>query len=209
MADILFAPTYRNVKNLRREHVKGKIFMVGNTVVDALNIINKTLPKKSPYPDKYILATVHRRETIGNEMEEIFRVLKKLSEDVVVIVPLHLNPNVQKLAKKVGLFITKPMNYIHFLWYLKYCKYVITDSGGCCEEAPSFGKKVVIVRKKTERGELLDKGYGIIIPLLKYNNILENISYFEDKKIEITHNPFGDGKTVDKIKKIIKQLDGK
>jgi UDP-N-acetylglucosamine 2-epimerase (non-hydrolysing) len=209
IADILFVPTYQNLENLKREHVKGEMYLVGNTVVDSLNIIRKKCIKGTPCPFKYVLATVHRRETIGKEMEEIFKALKELNKEIVVILPIHPNPNVRRLAKKVGLQTISPLYYVDFLRFLKYCEYVISDSGGVTEEAASFGKKVIILRRKTERQEAINAGYATLIDKMECNHILKKIKEFFEKKVNITKNVFGDGHAVDKIIKIIKKLDGK
>jgi len=209
ISDILFAPTKGNVENLKNEGVKGKIYLVGNTVVDALKIFSKDLWKHSPQSEKYVLATVHRRETIGNEMEEIFKALKELNKEIKVIIPIHPNPNVKKLAKKIGIKTIPPLNYFSYLNYLKHCEYICSDSGAAQEEPISFGKKVIILRKITERPEIIRCGYGIIIDKLECSNILKNIKEFSEKKVKITSNPFGNGNTAEKIVKIIKKIDGK
>jgi len=127
MSDILFAPTKRAVDNLKNENVQGKIYLVGNTVIDSLKMIEKELSSIRPIKEKYVLATVHRRESFGDDLFEIFSALKELSKEIKVILPAHPNPNVQMMIKKVGLKTVKPMNYLNFLWYLKNCEYVISD----------------------------------------------------------------------------------
>ena len=199
----MFAPTERAVKHLKKENLQGKIYLVGNTVVDALKMIEKTLPKTRPIEEKYVLATVHRRESFGIEMEQIFLALKELSKEIKIILPAHPNPNVQKIIKNIGLETVKPMNYKEFLWYLKYCEYVISDSGGIQEEAPSFKKKVIVLRKTTERQELIESGYGILVKRLEKEYILKSINKFLKKKTVFGKNPFGDGKAADRIMKLI------
>jgi len=208
MADILFAPTHQNIENLMREHVKGNIYLVGNTIVDALNIFKKKIPKNRKNTN-YIIATLHRRESFGKDMEECLKALKKLSEQYWVVLPIHPNPNVQKAIKKIGLHTMPPMDYNTFLYELKGCKFIVTDSGGIVEEAASFGKKVIILRKKTERQEAINAGYATLIDKMECNHILKKIKEFSEKKVNITKNVFGDGHAVDKIIKIIKKLDGK
>lgn len=207
IADILFAPMPLDVENLKKENVQGKIYLVGNTVVDALEMIKPQLPVVRPIKEKYVLATVHRRESFGKDMFEIFSALKELSKKIKVILPAHSNPNVQEMIKKVGLKIVKPMNYVDFLWHLRDCEYVISDSGGVLEEVSSFGKKIVVLRKTTERQEIIENGYGILIKKMEKNYILSKIKDFSKKNIIINKNPFGDGKSSEKIIKIIKKLD--
>jgi len=205
MADILFAPTKRAVKNLKKENIKGKIYMVGNTVVDALEMFKKKLPKKRPIEEKYILATIHRRESFGNDIIEIFKALKELSKTTKVILPVHPNPNVQKAIKEIGLETIKPIDYKTFLWYLRDCEYVCSDSGGIQEEVPSFNKKIIVLRKTTERPETIESGYGILVNKLEKQHILKTINKFIKIKTPNKKNPFGNGDSSKKILKIIKK----
>jgi UDP-N-acetylglucosamine 2-epimerase (non-hydrolysing) len=203
MSDILFAPTERAVENLKKENVQGSIHLVGNTIVDALEIAKNQLPKNRPIQEKYVLATVHRRESFGDDIYEIFSALKELSKTIKVIIPAHPNPNVQKVIKDLEIQTVSPMNYVDFLWHMRDCEYVISDSGGLQEEAPSFNKKIVVLRKTTERQEVIEKGYGILIPVMKKNFILEKTQEFISKPEVKMYNPFGDGKTADRIINIL------
>lgn len=205
MADIMFAPTKQAIDNLKNENLQGRAYLVGNTVVDALKMIQKILPKKRPIEEKYVLATIHRRESFGDDMEQIFLALKELSKTIKVVLPAHPNPNVQDMIMKIGLETVSPMSYKDFLWHLKFCEYVISDSGGVLEECPSFKKKVIILRKETERQELIEKGYGILVKDLKKDNILKNIKKFISKNIVFGENPFGDGRTSNRIIAIIEK----
>jgi UDP-N-acetylglucosamine 2-epimerase (non-hydrolysing) len=205
MSDILFAPTKRAFNNLQKENIKGNIYTVGNTEIESLNIIKKIIPNERPIKEKYILVTLHRRETFGKELEEIFKALKELSKDINIVFLCHPNPNVRKVADKIGINYIEPVNYFEFLRYLKFCELVISDSGGICEDSSSFKKKIVIMRKKTERQEIIDEGYGILIEKMEKNYILKKIRQFMKKKVNITHNPFGDSFVSDRILKIIKK----
>lgn len=203
MSDILLAPTDIAVKNLVAEQVCGVIHLTGNTIVDTLEMIKKKLPKERPIKEKYVLATVHRRESLGKDMFVIFNALKELSKKIKVILPAHSNPNVKKVIKKVGLDVVKPMNYINFLWHLRDCEFVITDSGGIIEEAPSFNKKILIVRKVIERQEILDTGYALTSTLEK-KDLIEKINYLLSmREVIYKKNPFGDGKASDRILEIM------
>lgn len=203
MSDIMFVPTMHARKNLEHEKVQGKIYLVGNTIVDAVKIMKKKIPKFRPIKEKYVLATVHRRESFGNDLYEIFSALKELSKEIKVIIPAHPNPNVQKIIKEVGIEVVKPMNYLNFLWHLKHCEYVMSDSGGIQEEIPSFHKKIIVLRKKTERQEIIKKGYGVLIDKMEKNYILKTTKEFVKKDIAIKPNIFGCKVT----KKIIKTID--
>jgi len=204
MADILFAPTQLAVDNLENENIKGRVYLTGNTVVDSLENIKKTLSGFRPMSDKYVLATVHRRESFGHDMIEIFKALKELSKEIKVIIPEHSNPEVKKAIKSVGLQTVGHMTYPVFLRYLENCEYVLSDSGGVQEEAPSFNKKVVILRKMTERPEIVEKGYAILIKDMSARAILRQIKAFSKVELKKMINPFGDGHAADKIKGIIR-----
>lgn len=203
MSDILFAPTYLNVRNLEKEKVKGEIHEVGNLIVDALNMIKEKISKTRPIEEPYVLLTMHRRESFGKEMRNVFEVVKKLSKKIKIVFPAHLNPNVRRIAREVGLSIIEPLNYLDFLWHLKYCEFVMSDSGGVQEEVPSFDKPILILRKVTERQEILKTGYAFLSSLDKkdlYEKIDKILSF---TKVHYNQNPFGDGKTSNRIQKII------
>ena len=203
LSTILFAPTKKNVKNLKLANITNNVYEVGNLIIDAVEMIKPKLPKERPTEEKYVLATVHRRESFGEDILEIFKALKELSKTIKIVLPAHPNPNVQKVIKEVGLEVVKPMNYVDFLWHLRDCEYVISDSGGVQEEAPSFNKKVIVLRKTTERQEVIEKGYGVLVPVLTKEEILKTVRKFT-KKINIKmKNPFGNGDTADKIMNIL------
>jgi UDP-N-acetylglucosamine 2-epimerase (non-hydrolysing) len=206
ISDILFAPTKTAVENLQNEKVQGKIHLVGNTIVDALEKVKKDSGIFRPISKKYVLATVHRRESFGNDMIEIFKALKRLSKDIKVIIPLHSNPKVKEAIKQVGLQTVKPMSYPEFLRYLKFSEYVLSDSGGVQEEAPSFGKKIIVLRKTTERPEIIERGYGILIKKMRADCIYKQIKDFSKLEITKMANPFGDGHAAEKIVEIINDM---
>ena len=209
MATFKFVPTRSGYDNLKRENLHNNTFITGNTVIDALNIIKSKLSNQSPLQNTYVLATIHRRESFGNDMFEIFSALHELSHKIKVILPAHPNPNVQKIIQKVGLRTVQPMDYLTFLHHLKHCEYVITDSGGIQEEACSFKKKVIILRKETERQEIIDKGYGILVRKMEKKHILQQISKFIKTNVVFRTNPYGSGDSADKIIKIIRKYDKK
>jgi len=207
IADILLTPTMEAMKNLEgRQFDQSTKFMTGNTVVDALEIIKNKLPSKSPCDVPYVLATVHRRESFGPQIREIFGALKELSKEIKVILPAHPNPNVREALNEVGLEFVEPFTYNSFLHHLKFCEYVVTDSGGVQEEAPSFGKKTIVLRKKTERPEAVNSGLSILVDPLTKENILATIKDFTSRPAEFRNNPFGDGKAAKRIVGFIKQL---
>ena len=208
-ADIMFAPTKSNVRNLNHELVRGEIHQVGNTIVDALEMIKPKLSDERPIKEPYVLMTMHRRESFDKDMGTVFSAVKQLSKKIKVIYPIHPNPNVQKVAKEIGITTIPPLNYIDFLWYLKHCEFVMSDSGGIQEEVPSFNKPILILRKVTERQEILKTGLAFLSSL-QSKDIYEKVdkmSKLKDKKYN--GNPFGDGKTSDRIVKIINALSDK
>ncbi len=206
MSDLLFAPTRMNVKNLEREQVSGKVYEVGNLIVESLNIMKNNVSIERPVKEPYILMTMHRRESFGKEMGNVFSLVKELSKKIKVIFPIHPNPNVRKIAKEIGLTTIEPLNYLDFLWYLKHCEFIMSDSGGIQEEVPSFNKPILILRKVTERQEILKTGLAFLTDLTKKDLFekIKLISNLKGKKYD--RNPFGDGQTSDKIIQILKEL---
>lgn len=205
MSDILFAPTKEAASSI--EDSDGLVKTTGNTIVDALEIVKKELPEYRPCAEPYVLATIHRRESFGPQLIEIFSALKELSKTIKVIIPAHPNPNVRAALKQVGLDYIEPLSYANFLHHLKFCEYVITDSGGIQEEAPSFSKKTVVLRKRTERPEAVQAGLSVLVDPLTKENILKTVSEFASRPVKFSDNPFGDGHAAKKIVDIIRKYD--
>lgn len=202
-----FAPTNLNKKNLLKENVDPKkIFVTGNTSIDAINIVTKKIDNSQFLKDsinrfikknikiidnkkKLVLITVHRRENFGEPLKEIFKSLKYLSskyKNINFVYPVHPNPNVKLLAEKTlsnihNVFLTKPLDYYVFIYLLKNSYFVITDSGGLQEEAPYLGKPVILLRYKTERPEILGSGNTEIVGS-KYNSIVKIARKLIDSK---------------------------
>ena len=211
-SDYDFAPTKRAKENLLKEGVDGgRIFVVGNTVVDALEYIKKNvdLDSKSPVnSENFILVTMHRRENWGERMERALSGLRRFSEEtrIEIVFPVHRNPRVREVAKKVlGDYerakLLEPVNYIEFLALLKRCAFVMTDSGGIQEEAPSFGKFVVVARETTERPELIESGWGILAGTSEegvYNALKRAL-----REKPTGRNPFGDRRASYRISRIL------
>lgn len=227
IADIHFAPTKRAKENLIKEGVeKEKIYVTGNTVVDALhyiansdtnfknvdlNNLNLSLDDK-----KLILVTAHRRENFGSPLENICHSLKTISEiykgEVLIVYPVHLNPNVWEPVHKIlsgidNIKLIPPVDYFTFVYLLKNSYLVITDSGGIQEEAPSFGKPVLVLRDMTERPEGVEAGVAKLVGTDKERIIKEIIKLMEDeteyRKMAKAINPYGDGEASKRIAKIL------
>jgi UDP-N-acetylglucosamine 2-epimerase (non-hydrolysing) len=226
-----FAPTDRARKNLIDEHVPAeKIFVTGNTVVDALQYVTKKINSDTrlrtqllsqfSYIDphkKLILVTGHRRENFGDGFKNICQAIATISKrkDVQIIYPVHLNPNVKipvesMLSGLPNVNLIDPLDYVPFVYLMSQAYLILTDSGGVQEEAPSLGKPVLVMRNATERPEIIESGAGIVVGtscekiVSEVNELLNN----QDKhsKMSFIHNPYGDGKAsiriVDKLEEI-------
>lgn len=225
LADICFAPTKLAKTNLIKEGINPRtIFVTGNTVVDALVWLTKKYPLKRKKlvrqfkiqeGKKIILITCHRRESFGKDLRQIFLALKKLAQqnpEIEFIYPVHLNPNVRALVKQIltgieNIHLIKPLDYISFLHLMQGCDIILTDSGGIVEEAPSFKKPVLILRKKTERPEALKAGVAKLVGTESSNIVKETQKLLDDQrtynKMRQGKNPFGDGKASERIVKIL------
>ncbi len=219
-----FAPTLSAQRNLLKEGVdEGSITVTGNTVIDALlSIVEKIdsdtqltqkLKKQFDYLDenrKLILVTGHRRENFGQGFENICHALREIAEhdDVEVVYPVHLNPNVQEpvrrlLSQNSNIHLIEPLTYLPFVYLMKRSHIILTDSGGIQEEAPSLGKPVLVLRDTTERPEALDAGTIKLVGTDKEKIVNETKKLLSDERIyeqmARAHNPFGDGKAAEKI----------
>jgi|TARA_B100001093_G_scaffold516048_1_gene593881 UDP-N-acetylglucosamine 2-epimerase (non-hydrolysing) len=228
-----FAPTLNSKNNLLSEGIKEeKIYVTGNTVIDALleirSKINQNeewtkklstqlegLCKKEIFNKKYILITGHRRENFGEGFFEICHAIARLSKkfkDINFVYPVHLNPKVQKPVNELlvslnNVILIPPQDYDSFIFLLDRCFAVLTDSGGIQEEAPSLGKPVLVMREKTERPEALNAGTVKLVGANKdriYKGV-EELLNDENlyKKMSEAHNPYGNGKASKKILKIL------
>ena len=224
MTDFHFAPTEESRKNLLREgYPEEKIFITGNTVIDALKYAIKEdysfqlpLLNKLDYENnKVILLTSHRRENIGKPMENIFNAINDIVEkhqDVEVVFPIHLNPKVREIAYGVfkdnpKVHIIEPLDYEPFTNLMSKVHIVVTDSGGLQEEAPSLGKPVLVIREETERPEGIEAGTAKLVGT-NYENVFKEIDILlsnseEYKKMANAVNPYGDGKAAERIVDVI------
>lgn len=213
-----FCPTKNSKKNLINEKINpSTLFVTGNTVVDALEIISSknNLDNVSKVNHKikkpFVLITAHRRESFGEGFKNICNALKKSAvkfPQIQFVYPVHLNPNVQKpvykiLGKIPNIFLIEPVNYLELLTLLKNSLFVITDSGGIQEEAASFSKHCIVMREVTERNEAIDAGFSHLVGTNK-EKIYDAIKYqIGNPKNFKCKNPFGDGKASARILKIL------
>lgn len=219
-----FAPTERNRQNLIKEdYPEENIFITGNTVIDALQytikedyIFKEELLNKLDYKNKkVILLTSHRRENIGKPMENIFSAIKDIVnkyENVEVVFPIHLNPKVREIARKIlanndRIHIIEPLDYQPFTNLMAKVNLVVTDSGGLQEEAPTLGKPVLVVREETERPEGIESGTAKLVGT-SYEKLYNELDILLSKEKEYDKmakavNPYGDGKASQKIVDIL------
>lgn len=214
IANFMFCPTETDKKNLLNEGIPGnKIYVVGNTVVDALEIIKKglTLPKKEQaLIDKKIIVTIHRRENWGVPLKRILSALKKIRDknpDYKFIVSVHPNPIVKNTVERYlkgesGFELIAPPTYRKFISMMGRSLGVITDSGGIQEEAPSLKIPCLVVREKTERTAGLESGWSMLAGTDE-KGIVSGFKWLKDWKITKGGNPYGDGKSALRIAKII------
>ncbi|MDP2686903.1 MAG: UDP-N-acetylglucosamine 2-epimerase (non-hydrolyzing) [Aequorivita sp.] len=232
IADYHFAPTQLSKKNLLNENTQEKnILVTGNTVIDALlygiekvNAKNfkdeeiEALKTLLDFQKKIILVTGHRRENHGDGLINICAALKTIAQnnsEVDIIYPVHLNPNVvgpvhQLLSGVENIHLVSPLAYPAFIWLMEKSYLIITDSGGIQEEAPSLGKPVLVTRTTTERPEAVDEGTVLLVGTDKIRivaetkKLLNNTAYYN--AMSMLHNPYGDGKSTERIVNFIEQL---
>jgi UDP-N-acetylglucosamine 2-epimerase (non-hydrolysing) len=226
MADLHFAPTESARSNLLLENaVEENVYVTGNTVVDALLFMRQKIHDESQLrtrvektfsfldsDKKLILVTGHRRESYGSGFQSICDALSEIAtkfEGIVEIVyPLHLNPNVkgpvtERLSGVANLHLIDPTDYVDFIYLMERSHLILTDSGGVQEEAPAFGKPVLVMRNKTERTEAIDAGSAQLVGTDR-EKIVDAVSdlltrpevYQEMSQVS---NPFGDGNAATRI----------
>ena len=223
-----YAPTEQSRANLLQENIDAKkIFITGNTVIDALlmavDIISTTAGVKEKMAKElqekgytvgdreYILVTGHRRENFGDGFLHICKAIKELAAlhpEMDIVYPVHLNPNVQKpvyelLSGLSNVYLISPLDYLPFIYAMQHSTLLLTDSGGVQEEAPSLGKPVLVMRDTTERPEAVEAG---TVKLVGTNAeaIVSNVTALlldkeMYKRMSETHNPYGDGQACERI----------
>jgi UDP-N-acetylglucosamine 2-epimerase (non-hydrolysing) len=220
IADLLFAPTKESEKNLLNEGIFGKIYVTGNTVIDAVNQHLPLAEKTSPVLQQikcseYILATFHRSENVDNPkiLNNIIQGLIKTS--LPIVIPLH--PRTKKKLISYGFFeklksakniqILPPVGYLDFLLLLKKSKFIVTDSGGIQEEAtcPLIAKRVLILRISTERPEALGSKFTKLVELQSQSITKEMLLEWDDgRPKKLLPSPYGDGRSSEKIVEIVR-----
>jgi len=224
LSDLHFAPTSFAADALAREGVpRNQVFVVGNPVIDALLAVagrrygfkNRTLRRLDLGGKRVIAVTAHRRESWGKPFESMMLALRDIAaahRDVLVVFPVHPNPNVRRTAGRIlsgapGVVLVEPLDYRDFVKLLKSCYFIITDSGGIQEEAPSLKKPVLVMREVTERPEAVKAGAVMLVGsdrgtiVRAASRLLTSERAY--KRMIIGKNPYGDGTTSRRITRIV------
>jgi len=225
LAALHFAPTETNRQTLLREGVpEDRIFVTGNTVVDALfiarDLVRQAPPKIAALPavlqpgatvghPPLVLITGHRRENFGAGFEQICQAIKGLAlryPKTAFVYPVHLNPNVRKpvfavLGELANVYLIEPLPYLEFIALMDRATLILTDSGGVQEEAPSLGKPVLVMREKTERPEGVERGLVRLVGTDREAIIAEVSAILEGRATpsSCVENPYGDGHASERI----------
>ena len=227
IADMHFAPTETAAQALRNEAVDpASIYVTGNSVIDALHLTHARVAAEpdlvqaiQPVLDRHagkriILITTHRRENFGAGLDHILDAVTELAQlpDVACILPMHLNPNVrpfveERLSSIESVSLVEPLDYPSFTWLLWHSYLVLTDSGGLQEEAPAFGKPVLVMRETTERPEGIDAGTARLVGTDRAKILAETHALLKDEAayqaVARATNPFGDGAAAGRIRTVI------
>ena len=224
VADLHFAPTAGAKRNLLREGIPaGRVFVTGNTGIDALLQASVTVKKKYrlfrdiDFRKKVILVTAHRRESFGQPLREMFSAfidIVNACKDTEIVYPVHLNPNVWDKASSIlsghrRIHLLAPVSYDQLVYLMKQCYLILTDSGGIQEEAPSLEKPVLVMRDETERPEGIKLGVSRLVGRSRKKVARETLRLLSSRrayrKMVKGKNPYGDGKASGRIIKIIKE----
>lgn len=226
IADYHFAPTTGAKENLLKQGIKeDRVYVVGNTVIDALYLtLDLIQDDENKFFDYFsyldmakpiLLVTCHRRESFGEPFKNICLALEEIAEnkEVEIVYPVHLNPNVKKPVFEIlngheNIHLIDPLAYLSLLWLMKKSYLILTDSGGIQEEAPGLGKPVLVIRDVTERVEGIEAGTCKLVGTRREKIVDETFRLLTDPKeyerMAKAVNPYGDGKSSGRILSIIK-----
>lgn len=215
LSDVSFIPTEDNYNNLVLENNKSAKFVVGNTIIDAIEIIIKKYKLPNDIiNEKFILLTTHRRENIEH-MKDIFSAIDNIANKfkINVVLPMHPNPEIRKIFDETVknnkyIKVIEPQNYVNFCNLLIQCELIVTDSGGVQEEASHLKKPIIILREETERQEAVNGGNAILVGTDKIKIEKSISSILEKKKAQNkgSESIFGNGDTCEKIYEILKDI---
>jgi len=226
VAALNFAPTEKNKLALLKEDIpEDKIFVTGNTVIDALFCLSEDILNKASQffeernitiDDNLVLITAHRRENHGERIDKIISAIEYLAQKYskhTFVIPVHPNPNVHdKIHSRLGNYpqikLLKPLDYPYLVYLMKNAKLILTDSGGIQEEAPSFGCPTLVMRYETERQEGIDAGVSTLVgadfdKIIKYSEKI--LSKPKQESRLKAQNPYGNGKSSQIIERIIRE----
>lgn len=224
IADLFFAPTNRSAANLRAEGIEDdEIFLTGNTAIDAVRhaasesdrLVRPATREWAENQDRFVLATLHRRESFGEDMRHILEGVQRFLDrnpGIGLIFPVHPNPNIRAmvfgmLGSRQNAFLTDPLPYFDLVFLLERCNTILTDSGGIQEEGPALGKKVLVARKVTERPEGVDAGVARLVGSdteLILACLEESCAGGEQATGPIRQDtPYGDGRAGERIADIV------
>ena len=227
LATLHFAPTRRAAEALAAEGVScERIFVTGNTGIDAVLYVRDRLNLGSmaacewtwAVPSRHLLLlTSHRRENFGPGFERVLRAVARLASrpDVQLVYPVHRNPNVAEpafraLADLPNVILLDPLPYVSFVDLMRRCRFILTDSGGIQEEAPSLGKPVLVLRDKTERPEAVEAGTVKLVGTDEERIVQEATRLLEHEReyehMTRRHNPYGDGHACERIAEVLSRL---
>jgi UDP-N-acetylglucosamine 2-epimerase (non-hydrolysing) len=224
LADLHFAPTSRAAANLAAEGIpSSRIHVTGNTGIDAvLHVRDRLEAGELPAAEapgsilkgRFILVTSHRRESFGPGFARVLRALARIAErpDIEIVYPVHRNPRVlgpahELLGGRANIHLVEPLSYVPFVDLMRRAAFLITDSGGIQEEAPSLGKPVLVLREKTERPEAVEAGTVKLVGT-EENRIVREAARLLDEPAEYVrmtrvHNPYGDGHACRRIADLV------
>lgn len=216
LADLHFVPTERGRRNLLDEHVaEESIWVTGNTSIDALRMAQRRMGLEEPPPGRRLLVTAHRRESFGNGIRSICQALRILAEryrDLEIVFPVHPNPNAGNPARELlsglpNVRLSPPLDYFEFVRQMHAATLVLSDSGGVQEEAPTFGKPVLVMRDTTERVEAVEAGTARLIGTDRERIVAAVVELLESEAayaaMAQARNPYGDGTAALKIEAAI------
>lgn len=235
LADYHFAPTEKAKRHLLEEGVReDRTYVTGNTVIDALlwilkkqsrpeeqkrirEYFPKTFGLTNPH-QRFILVTAHRRESFGEGFENICQAIKEIAlrnPGVQIVYPVHLNPNVQEPVYRIiggveRIHLIEPLEYEPFVYLMNQSFFILTDSGGIQEEAPSLGKPVLVMREVTERAEAVEVGTARLVGSKKESIVREAQKLLDNpeeyQQMASKKNPYGDGKSAERIGNILSEI---
>jgi UDP-N-acetylglucosamine 2-epimerase (non-hydrolysing) len=226
MATLHFAATASAAENLRREGITERVWITGNTGIDAVLHVSDRLDRGElmasgsafgldMQPGKrLILVTAHRRESFGEGFRRICQALARIADrdDVHLVYPVHPNPNVQAIVNEClrshpNITLTEPLDYVPFVDLMRRAYLILTDSGGIQEEGPSLGKPVLVLREKTERPEAVEAGTVKLVGTESDTIVRESATLLdcpeEYQRMSRIHNPYGDGHASERIEAAI------